>query len=60
LLKQQSSTTDDRFADQGKASVFGFRLQHLNGSLPFPFSVCSKQTEIAVFRHSVFRVLLCV
>jgi hypothetical protein len=39
------------FADQGKpASAFRFRLHQLNGSLPFPFSVCSKQTEVAVFR----------
>jgi hypothetical protein len=38
------------FADQGKqTSVFRFRLQQTNASLPFPFSVCSKQTEVAVF-----------
>jgi hypothetical protein len=41
------------FADQGKQiSVFRFRLQQTNGNLPFPFSVCSKQTEVAVFRFS--------
>jgi hypothetical protein len=34
-------------ANQGKqTSVFRFRLQQTNGSLPFPFSVCSKQTEV--------------
>jgi hypothetical protein len=39
------------FAYQGKqTSVSRFRLQHMKGSLPFPFSVLSKQTEIAVFR----------
>jgi hypothetical protein len=38
------------FADQGKqTSVFHFRLQPTNRSLPFPFSICSKQTEVAVF-----------
>jgi hypothetical protein len=31
------------FADQGnQTSVFCFRSQQRNGSLPFPFSVCSK------------------
>jgi hypothetical protein len=29
------------FADQGKqTSIFSFRLQQINGSLPFPFSAC--------------------
>jgi hypothetical protein len=38
------------FANQGKqTSVFHFRLQQTNGNLPFPFSICSKQTEIAVY-----------
>jgi hypothetical protein len=38
------------FAHQGKQmSVFHFRLQQKNGSLPFPFSVCSQQTEVVVF-----------
>jgi hypothetical protein len=38
------------FAAQGKqTSVFCFLLQQTSGSLPFPFSVCSKQTEVAVF-----------
>jgi hypothetical protein len=37
-------------AEQRKqTSVFLFRLQHTNGSLQFPFSVCSKQTEVVVF-----------
>jgi hypothetical protein len=37
------------FADQGiQTSVF--RLQQTDGSMPFPLSVCSKQTEVAVFR----------
>jgi hypothetical protein len=36
-------------ADQGKQTSV-FRLQKANGGLPFPFSVCSKQTEIAVYR----------
>jgi hypothetical protein len=39
------------FAVQGQqTSVFHFRLQQTKGSLPFPFSVCSKQMKIAVFR----------
>ncbi len=39
------------FADQGnQASVFRFRFQQTSGSLPFPFSIYSKQTEVAVFR----------
>jgi hypothetical protein len=39
------------FADQGKhTSAFRFRLEQTNGSLPFPFSVCRKRPEIAVFR----------
>jgi hypothetical protein len=39
------------FVYQGKQnSVFHFRLQQTNGSLPFPFFVCSKQMDIAVFR----------
>jgi hypothetical protein len=37
-------------ADQGEqTSVFHFRLQQTNGSLPFQFSICRKQTEVAVF-----------
>jgi hypothetical protein len=39
------------FAEKGKqTSVFCFRLQQTNGSLSFPFPVCSKQTEVAVLR----------
>jgi hypothetical protein len=40
------------FSDQGQTSVFHFRLQQTNGSLPlpFPFLVCSKQTDIVVYR----------
>jgi hypothetical protein len=39
------------FADQGKqTSVFHFCCQETNGSLPFPVSVCSKRTEVAVFQ----------
>jgi hypothetical protein len=38
------------FADQGKqTSVFYFTFAENNGSLSFPFSVCCKQTEVAVF-----------
>jgi hypothetical protein len=45
------------FADQGKqTSLSRFRLQQANGSLPFPFSVCSKQTEVAIFRQVRFRL----
>jgi hypothetical protein len=39
------------YADQGKqTSVFCFRLQQTNGTLPFPFSVYNRQTKVAVFR----------
>jgi hypothetical protein len=38
------------FADQGKqTSVFRFRFQKTNRSLPFSVSVCRKQTKIVVF-----------
>jgi hypothetical protein len=44
------------FANRGKqTSVFRFRLQQTNGSLPFLFSVC-KQTEVAFLHSSVFRL----
>jgi hypothetical protein len=36
------------FADQGKQTSVS-ELQ-TNGSLPFPFSVCCKQTEVTFFR----------
>jgi hypothetical protein len=37
------------FADKGKqTSVFCFHLQQTDGSLQF--SICSKQTHVAVFR----------
>jgi hypothetical protein len=40
-----------KFADQGKeTSGSYFRLLQTNGRLLFPFSVCSRQTEIAIFR----------
>jgi hypothetical protein len=39
------------FADRGKqTSISHLNLHHTNGSLPFPFSICSKQMEVAVFR----------
>jgi hypothetical protein len=38
------------FSDQGKqTSIFHFCLQQTNGSLPFPFSIHSKQTKVANF-----------
>jgi hypothetical protein len=43
------------FADQEKqTSVFRFSLQQTNRSLPFLFSVCRKQTKVAVFHWFVF------
>jgi hypothetical protein len=37
------------FADRGKhTSIFRFRFQQSNRSLPFPTFVSSKQTEVAV------------
>ncbi len=45
------------FAEQGKqTSVFLFHLRQINGSLLFPFSICSKQTEVAVFRQFRFHL----
>jgi hypothetical protein len=42
------------FAGQGKqTSIFPFRWQQTNRSMPFPFSHSSKQMEIAVFVRSV-------
>jgi hypothetical protein len=42
------------FAEQGKVtSVFRFRLQDTNGSFPFPFSFCSKQTDVDVVRFGI-------
>jgi hypothetical protein len=41
------------FADQGE-QISIFSLQKTNGSLPFPFSVCNKQTEVAVFHIYIF------
>jgi hypothetical protein len=45
------------FADKGKrTSAFRFHLQQTNRSLPFPFSIFTKQMEVAVFplHSSVF------
>ncbi len=48
-----------QFADQGKqTSIFSFRLLQTKGSWSFPFSVCNKQTEVAVFRQFCF-VCIC-
>jgi hypothetical protein len=50
LLKQQTSFAVDRVpTKENKNPFFCFRLQQTNGSLPFPFSVCIKQKEVAVF-----------
>jgi hypothetical protein len=39
------------FADQEKEkSFFRFCSEQTKGSLPFPFSVCRKEKEVAVFR----------
>ncbi len=59
LLKQQSSIGLS-FANQEKqTSVFRFRLQQTNVSLPFPFSVCRKNTEVAIFREFLFPFAEC-
>jgi hypothetical protein len=34
--------------------VFQFRFQPINRSLPFPFSVCSKQNRISILRSFLF------
>jgi hypothetical protein len=45
------------FAGQGKqSSVFCFRLQQINGSLPFLFSVFSEQTDVESSAGSVFHL----
>jgi hypothetical protein len=50
FLKKQASNTHLSFADQGQQiSVFCFRFEQTNGSFLFQFSVCNKQTELAVF-----------
>jgi hypothetical protein len=37
-------------ADKGEQTfMFRLRLQQTNGSWPFQFSICRKQTEVAVF-----------
>jgi hypothetical protein len=36
---------------ENKFPVFHFRLQQTNASLPFPFTIFSKQTEIAVLHY---------
>jgi hypothetical protein len=42
-------------ADQEKqTSVFSFRLQQSNGTLPFSFSFCSKQMKVVVFCSCCF------
>jgi hypothetical protein len=39
--------------DQGnQTSIFRFCMQQTNGSLPFPFSVCSNQTDFPLFPFS--------
>jgi hypothetical protein len=51
LLKTATVDYCLSFADQGKQIPFSsFRLQQTKGSMPFPFSICSKQMEVAVFR----------
>jgi hypothetical protein len=48
LPKQQSSITVYRLpTNKNKLPFFRFRLRQTNGKLPFPFSICSKQTEVA-------------
>ncbi len=58
LLKQQKSITVYRLSTkENKLPVSVFHLQETNGSSPFPFSVCSKQMEVAVFRQLRFQNL---
>jgi hypothetical protein len=47
LLKQQSSITVFIASKEKQTSVFRFRLQQQK--FAGPFSVCRKQTEVAVF-----------
>jgi hypothetical protein len=49
LLKEQTSITVYRLPTKENKLAFSvFRFQKTKGGLPFPFSVCSKQTEVAV------------
>jgi hypothetical protein len=41
------------FANQGNKLSFSV-LQKIYGSLSFPFSVCRKETEVAIFRYFLF------
>ncbi len=53
MLKQQSSITI--YPLPTKENKFRrFHLQQTNESLPFTFSVCSKQTEVAAFHEFRF------
>jgi hypothetical protein len=43
------------FADKGKQiSVFRFRLQQTNGSLPFPFSIYGKPVDFFYYPYAKF------
>ncbi len=49
LLKQRSSISVHHLpTKEKKTSVFWFHLQQTNGSLLFPFSICSKQMKVAI------------
>jgi hypothetical protein len=55
LLKQQSLITFLSFGDERKQScIYLFLFAANEGSLLFPFSVCSKQMEVPILRHLRF------
>jgi hypothetical protein len=46
----------DLLTKENKFPLFFFRFQQTSGNLSFPFSVCSKQTEVPSSVSSVFRL----
>jgi hypothetical protein len=51
LLGQQKPITVYRLPNENKLPISVFHLRKTNGSLPFPFFVCSKQTESGDIRR---------
>jgi hypothetical protein len=54
LLKQKSSNDVYRLLTKETNFRFLFHLQQTNRSLLFPFSICSKQTKIAILHYFSF------
>jgi hypothetical protein len=52
----KSITVDPLPTKENKRPFLCFRVQLTNGILPFPFSICGIQREIAVFNFSISSV----